>query len=77
MSRSATKETVPPIQAAPDQQTLAEAILKISDGIQALQRSGLNKKAILVLLANKTGIGQRTCEDVLDGIADLKRSYCR
>lgn len=61
----------------PDKQTLADAIVRIGDGVQALQRQGLNKKALLVLLSHQTGLGQKTCETVIDGLADLKRSYCR
>lgn len=55
---------------------LAEAIVKISAGLEALRKSGLNERGILALLSDKTGYGKGTLKVVLDGLADLKRDYC-
>lgn len=56
---------------------LATAIVKISEAAEALKKSGLNQRAIVVLLSDKTKIAKGLIEDVLDGLADLKRDYTR
>lgn len=55
---------------------LAEAILKLSDGVKQIMESGLNKRAIWVLLVDSTGVPITQVRRVLDGIVDLKRDYC-
>lgn len=74
--RSPATAKVPPSPAAPDRETLADAIVRISDGVQHLQRSGLNRKAILILLAHQSSVSQKVCAAVIDGLADLRRNYC-
>lgn len=56
---------------------LAEAITRIGDGFRELQASGLNRKAIVVLLRDATGLGKRDIETVLDALARLRGWYCR
>lgn len=62
---------------APDPATLAEAIVKISAGLTELTRSGLNQRAIVVLLADLTHVGKRDIECVLAGLRDLAKTYTR
>jgi hypothetical protein len=50
---------------------LAKAIVDVADAAKALLKSRLTKKAILVLLKDKTGLPQHTIESVLDGAARL------
>jgi hypothetical protein len=59
----------------PSHATLAEAIVKISAGFEDLKKSGLNQKAIVVLLNDSTGIGKRDIERVLLGLHDLAKVY--
>ncbi len=56
---------------------LAEAIVNIGEAMKKLQESGLNKKAIVILLHAKTRISQKDITTVLDGLKQLKGWYCR
>jgi hypothetical protein len=60
----------------PDPATLAEAIVKISAGFESLKKSGLNQRAIVVLLNDWTGVGKRDVDNVLIGLRDLATIYC-
>ena len=70
--------TVKIIKSDPPQtkEILAEAIVKISDGFVSLQRSGLNKQAIIILLQAETKLSQRDIRIVLDALPRLKGWYC-
>lgn len=50
---------------------LAKAIVEVADAAKKLLSSRLTKKAILVLLKDKTGLPQHAIESVLDGAARL------
>lgn len=56
---------------------LAEAIVRISNGFLSLQKSGLNKRAIVVLLQAETKLSQRDIILILDSLARLKGWYCQ
>lgn len=56
---------------------LAAAITKISEGFTSLLASGLNKRAIVVLLQAETKLPQRDITAVLDALPRLKGWYCR
>lgn len=56
---------------------LAEAVIKISDGMTSLLRSGLNKRAIVILLQAETKINRSDITKVLDALPRLKGWYCR
>lgn len=66
-------KSVPP----PSADTLAEAIIRISAGFDQLSKSGLNRKAIVILLDDWSGVGKRDIERVLTSLADLPKVYCR
>lgn len=60
----------------PSQETLAEAIIAISQAMGRLTASGLNRKAILVLVSAASGVGKRDCEYVLNHLLLLRKTYC-
>ncbi len=60
-----------------EREVLAAAIVKISEGMQKLLRSGLNREAIVVLLRHSTGCGKADVEAVLEGLESLARDYAR
>jgi hypothetical protein len=56
---------------------LAEAIVRLGDAVKKLDQSGMNRKAIVLLLHDATKVGKRDIEDILDAIPRLKGWYCR
>lgn len=58
-----------------DPESLAEAIRNISAGMRRLIGSGLNRKAIVVLLKDSTGQPKHVIEQVLDHLDELSRKY--
>jgi hypothetical protein len=56
---------------------LAAAITRISNGFTELLASGLNKKAIVVLIQAETKLPQRSIVAVLDALPRLRGWYCR
>jgi hypothetical protein len=71
--RLAIQQGDPPVE----RQILAEAILEISKAAEDLARSGLNQRAIIVLIMHKTHYGYGTIEVVLDSLSELRKDYCR
>lgn len=61
---------------AENNETLAAAIIQISDAVSALLESGLNRKAIEVLLHDSTKIPKRDIKLILDTLPKLKKMYC-
>jgi hypothetical protein len=62
---------------AVQEQQLADVIRGVSKGMNALLKSGLNRKAIVVLLNDHTGIGKRDIDTVLRGLGQLELAYCK
>ncbi len=56
-------------------EVLAEVIVKISEGMEKLLRSGLNRRAIVILLRDSTGCTKTDIEAVLEGLDTLARDY--
>ena len=56
---------------------LATAILKISDAAKQLEKSGLNKRAIIALIADDTKLGKGTINTVLNSLEDLAKNYAK
>lgn len=56
-------------------EVLADAIVKISEGFQRLKKSGLNRRGIVVLVKDASGVGITEILKVLDALEDLKRRY--
>lgn len=55
---------------------LAEAIVRISGAMDSLRRSGLNERAIIALVHDKTHITKIDIHTVLDALSDLREDYC-
>ena len=55
---------------------LAESIVQISADMKKLRASGLNRKAIVVLLKHSTGIPMVDIDKVIDALAELRATYC-
>lgn len=58
-------------------EVLATTIIKASEAMVALHKSGLNREAIVVLLSDKTKISKGWIREILDGLENLKKDYCR
>jgi hypothetical protein len=56
-------------------QLLATAILKLGNAAEAIQKAGLNRRAIEVLLQSSSGQSRTAVRSVLDALMDLKRDY--
>lgn len=56
---------------------LAEAIMAVSEAMRKLSASGLNRKAIVTLVKDATGITKQDIEIILDTLVDLKAMYCK
>lgn len=56
---------------------LAEAIVRIGASMNALAQSGLNEKAIVVLIHAETKIALRDIREILAALRKLKGWYCR
>ena len=67
------------VKSDPPQTTeiLAEAIVRIGDAAEKLNKSGINRKAIEVLLHDATGLARRDIKVVLDALPRLRGWYCR
>lgn len=63
--------------APPEPEPLADVIRKLSEGIDRLLKSGLNRNAVVVLLRDATGVGKRDIMEVLDALASLSKRYCQ
>jgi siroheme synthase len=58
-----------------DPQVLAQQLATISDSMRKLLASGLNRKAVIVLLHHTSKVPQRDIEYVLDSLETLKQRY--
>lgn len=56
-------------------ESLAEAIEKISAACTTLARSGVNRKAVVVLVHDHSRVPKRMIETVLDSLEDLAKKY--
>lgn len=71
---AAKDQPIPEIEPA-DAKRLAEAVRKIEKAAKELSESGLNRKAIVVLLADSTGVSRRDINAVLNGLESLAAEY--
>ena len=56
---------------------LASAITSIGKAADKLLASGLNTKAVIVLLHYETKVPQRDIKTILDGLKRLESWYCK
>ena len=57
--------------------TLADDIRAISKAARALAASGLNAKAINILVAHQAHVNQTTARAVLNALEQLEKVYCK
>lgn len=71
--------TVRVVKSDPPETTeiLAEAITNIGDAAVRLNKSGLNRKAIVILLQAETKLSRKDIETVLDALPRLRGWYCK
>lgn len=60
-----------------EEEKLVDCIRKISRGFESLSKSGLNQHAIVVLLQDQTKLGRGHITNVLTGLRNLERVYCK
>jgi len=56
---------------------LADSIVRISEALTKLEASGVNRKAIVILIQAATKLSRRDIEAVLDAQKRLAGWYCR
>jgi uncharacterized protein with von Willebrand factor type A (vWA) domain len=56
---------------------LAEAITRIGNSVAVLNSNGLNKRAIVLLLQDATGLKRSDITLILDALPKLRGWYCR
>jgi hypothetical protein len=66
-------QTDPPVE----KEVLADAIVRVSEGVAALNKSGLNQRAVVVLLHDYTGLPMTAIRRVLNALPELKGMYCK
>jgi cation transport regulator ChaC len=54
---------------------IAQAIVKIADATKSLYASGLNEKAIVLLISESSGVARRDVKYVLSHMMYLKETY--
>lgn len=75
--KGATARNIPTPETPVTKEVLADAILKISDAAKQLEKSGLNKRAIIALIADDTKLGKGTINTVLNSLEDLAKNYAK
>ena len=73
MSKITVIKSVPPETT----EVLAAAIVRIGEAAEQLRKSGLNERAIVVLLHDGTKVGMSDIRAVLNGLRQLRGWYCR
>jgi hypothetical protein len=72
-----TKVTVEQSDPPIDKKVLAQAVVDISKAFKDLQKSGLNRKAIIVLVAHKASVYMSQVEIVLNALDRLADDYTK
>jgi len=75
--RPAHTETYHPGAKIVPKSVLATAILQISDGVKDLEKSGLNRRAVIALIADDTKLGKGAITTVINSLADLAKNYTK
>ena len=58
-------------------ETIAESIKTLANSVRAFMGGKLNKRAILVLLANATRMQQQEVEKVLEAVENLDKTFLK
>ena len=60
-----------------EREVLAQAVIDISSSFTKLTRSGLNRRAIVALIADDTKFGKGVIEDILRSLDGLAKNYTK
>lgn len=60
-----------------EKEALAQAIIDISNSFKKLLKSGLNRKAVVILVASDSQQPQYIVSGVLDSLESLAKTYTR
>lgn len=60
-----------------EKEVLAIVIVSISDSVTKLYSSGLNRRAVVALIADDTKLGKGTIDAVLNSLLDLRKTYTK
>ena len=71
------KAVIKPDEQAPiAAEIIAKAIIDISEAMKRFSTSGLKRNAIVVLIHDRSGIGKRDIEVVLNNLEALRADWC-
>lgn len=56
---------------------IAKSIIRIAEGFQEIEKSQLNRRALVVLLKDLTGLSNRDINLVLNSLAELKSNFIK
>ena len=70
------KQFVVPTDTPVAAETIAEAIIGVSEGMKQLSNSGLKRRAIVALIHETSGIGKKDIELVLNNLESLRATWC-
>ena len=74
-SNGKTVETEEQKQAREAVVKIAENLVSLAESVQSLIKGPLNKRALVVLLANSSGESQRSVDAVLTSLVDLRKDW--
>jgi len=60
-----------------EKEVLATAIVSISQSVDKLYKSGLNRRAVIALIADDTKLGKGTIDTVLSSLLSLQKTYTK
>jgi hypothetical protein len=69
--------TINPKEKTERKEFLAHTIEEASGALKRLLEAGVNRKAIVTLVAEDARLGKREVEKVIDSLANLHKTYCR
>lgn len=56
---------------------LAESIVEIAEAMRKINSTNLNRRALLVLLKDASGVSMVEIQNVLNKLADLDKLFCK
>jgi len=58
-------------------EVIAKSIIDIAEAMQRIENTPLNRRALVVLIKDQTGLPQRDINLVLNSITDLKKDFIK
>jgi hypothetical protein len=72
---SRTKASEAASATVPPPEVFAAQLARISESVQSLSKSGLNRRAIVALIHDNSGLAKSSIELVLNNLEALKANY--